>query len=65
MSSETVQVNPKWDDTKLQALRLCYEIIGTQNLDMEQLCISMDLEMDDLNELMDRVQTEWEAHIHD
>jgi hypothetical protein len=55
---------PKWDDTRLQALRLVSEIIATQELDMEMLCESMDLEMSELNELMDRIQKEWEAQIY-
>jgi hypothetical protein len=56
-----VNTNPLWDDTKIQAIRLVSEIIATQdNLDMEALCESMDLEMEDLNELMDRIQETWE-----
>jgi len=53
-----------WKDTRLQALRLVSEIIATQdNLDMEALCESMDLSMDELNELMDRIQKKWENHL--
>ena len=53
---------PLWDDTKLQALRLAAEMIMTQDLDMVELCESMDLEMEDLKALMDRVLEEWETH---
>ena len=50
-----------WEDTGIQAVRLVSEIIATQeNLDMEALCESMDLEMDDMNNLMDRIQDSWE-----
>jgi hypothetical protein len=51
-----------WDDTRLQAVRLVSEIMATQdNLNLPALCMEMDLEMDELNELIDRIDEEWEA----
>lgn len=59
--AEKIEVQKRWADTQLQAVRLVSEIIAIQdNLDMEGLCESMDLEMEDLNELMDRIQESWE-----
>ena len=50
-----------WADTRMQSVRLVAEIMATQdNLDMEALCVSMDLDMEDLNNLIDRIDTEWE-----
>ena len=61
IDNELSKVDDKWSDTPLQAIRLVSEILATQDtLDMETLCESMDLEMDDLQELMDRIQQEWE-----
>jgi hypothetical protein len=50
-----------WADTRMQSVRLVAEIMATQDdLDMEALCVSMDLDMEDLNNLIDRIDTEWE-----
>jgi hypothetical protein len=45
----------------MQAVRLVAEIMATQdNLDMEALCVSMDISMDELNSLINRIDNEWE-----
>ena len=55
------EVEPLWEDTRLQAVRLIAEIMATQHLlDMPILCESMDVEMDELNELLNRIDKEWE-----
>lgn len=43
-----------------QAIRLVAEILSTQEVDMEVLCESMDLEMDDLKALMGRISDKWD-----
>ena len=55
------QTNPKWASNMIQFPRLISEIVATQNLDMESLCESMDLEQSDIDELFDRAQSEWET----
>ena len=53
--------NTKWDDNSIQFPRLLAEISATQpNLDFEALCISMDLEIDDINDIFDRADEAWE-----
>jgi hypothetical protein len=50
-----------WDDTRLQAVRLVAEIMATQdNLDMNALCESMGLQMNDLIDRIDRIDKDWE-----
>jgi len=49
-----------WQNTELQAIRLCAEIFATQQLDLESLCESMDLDAPDLHELVDRICDKWE-----
>ena len=45
----------------LQALRLVDEIMATQEgLDLQVLAESMDLDLGEVNELIDSVQSEWE-----
>jgi hypothetical protein len=61
MIDVVLKKEPLWLDTRLQAVRLVAEIMATQdNLDMVALCESMDLEMDELNELIDRIDKDWE-----
>ena len=55
-------VNPKWLDNSIQFPRLLAEIIGVGLSDeqWESLLETMDLGSDELNELFDRAQSEWE-----
>tara|TARA_S200002703_G_scaffold132563_1_gene120420 strand:- start:411 stop:593 length:183 start_codon:yes stop_codon:yes gene_type:complete len=51
----------KWEDNSIQFPRLIAEIVATQeNLDMDELCESMDLEVDDIVELFERAHIAWE-----
>jgi len=52
--------NPNWLDTRLQAVRVVSEILGTQELNLKEVAESMDLSLDELNGLLDRIQEEWE-----
>ena len=53
--------NAKWSDDSVQFPRLLAEISATQpNLDFEALCASMDLEIDDINDIFDRADEAWE-----
>jgi len=49
-----------WKDDSIQFPRLLSEIAATQDLDMEALAESMDLEVADVNELFDRADRLWE-----
>ena len=50
-----------WEDDSVQFPRLLAEIMATQdNLDLEALCESMDLEPDDIWEIFNRAQNAWE-----
>lgn len=56
------QENLNWDDDSIQFPRLLAEIMATQdNLDVDALCEAMDLGREDIWELFDRAQEEWEA----
>lgn len=53
----------KWLDNSIQFPRLLAEICATCQIrkkDFESLCESMDLTKDEVNELFDRAQAEWE-----
>lgn len=53
--------NSKWEDNSIQFPRLLAEILATQeNLDINALCESMDLERDEVWALFSRAQEEWE-----
>lgn len=53
--------NSKWKNDAIQFPRLIAEIIATQeNLDIDVLCESMDISLDELNELFDRAQDKFE-----
>jgi hypothetical protein len=54
------QTNPKWESNMIQFPRLIAEINATQELDIDALCESMDLEPSDIEELFDRADREWE-----
>lgn len=59
----TTNQNPKWDDDSIQFPRLIAEIAATIEFTEAQraeLCESMDLQPDDIDELFDRAQTAWE-----
>jgi hypothetical protein len=53
---------PKWLDNSIQFPRLIAEIlaVGLDEQQWDDLLTSMDLESDDLSELFDRAQYEWE-----
>lgn len=53
--------NQVWEDNRIQFPRLISEIMATQFLDLEQLAESMDLTIDEVNELFDRASEEWES----
>ena len=49
-----------WFSNAIQFPRLIEEIQATQNLDLDALADSMDLEKEDLYELFERARVEWE-----
>lgn len=53
--------NRVWEDNRIQFPRLISEIMATQDLDLECLAESMDLTIDEVNELFDRASEEWES----
>lgn len=53
--------NPKWQNNGIQFPRLLAEILATQDgLDMAALAASMDLSVEEVAELFDRANQEWE-----
>ncbi len=55
------RTKPIWEHNDVQFARLLCEISATQDeLDLQALCESMDLELADVNELFDRAHHEWE-----
>jgi len=50
----------KWSNNAIQFPRLLAEIMATQNLDLKALAESMDLSVDQVNELFDRADASWE-----
>lgn len=50
-----------WNNNAVQFPRLLAEIMATQNLDLPALVESMDLTLDEVNELFDRADTVWES----
>ena len=52
--------HPLWLDNGVQFPRLLAEIAATQNLEMKALAESMDLSLEEVNELFDRANTAWE-----
>lgn len=52
--------NTKWNNDSIQFPRLIAEIIATQEkLDIPALCESMDISVDELDELFERAQQAW------
>lgn len=49
-----------WDNNTVQFARLIAEINATQDLDLEALAVSMDLDISDVIELFDRADEAWE-----
>lgn len=49
-----------WENNAVQFMRLLCEINATQNLDLAILAKSMDLSVEDVEELFDRANTDWE-----
>lgn len=57
----TIEVeNPLWLDSKIQFPRLISEIVATCELNAGELCESMDISVDELNDLLDRANRLWE-----
>lgn len=51
-----------WYDNSIQFPRLLAEIVATQDkLDLPALAESMDVTVEEINELLDRAQREWEV----
>ena len=50
-----------WDNNETQFARLLCELMATQTMDLSETAASMDLEMDELHELLDRANEVWEA----
>lgn len=55
-------VNPLWEDNSIQFPRLIAELLAsdTFTFNIEELKESMDLEEEDILELFDRAQGEWD-----
>ena len=54
--------NPLWLNNELQFARLLCEIVAAQDdLDIEALKVSMDLQGDQVSELFDRAHDIWEG----
>jgi len=49
-----------WKDNKIQFPRLLAEIVATQDLNMKELCESMDLDAEEVGELFERAEVEWQ-----
>lgn len=49
-----------WNNDAIQFPRLLAEIMATQEIDMNALAESMDLSVDEVNELFDRADQAWE-----
>lgn len=52
--------NPLWDDNAIQFPRLLCEIMATQDLNLDVLAESMDLNVADVTDLFDRADDAWE-----
>jgi len=52
--------NTHWQNNGVQFPRLLAEIMATQELDLNSLANSMDLSVDEINELFDRANQAWE-----
>jgi len=52
--------NTHWQNNGVQFSRLLAEIMATQELDLNSLANSMDLSVDEINELFDRANQAWE-----
>jgi len=50
-----------WNNNSIQFPRLIAEIAATQELDLESLSESMDLTIDEVKELFERADVEFEA----
>ena len=53
-----------WNDNRIQFPRLLAEIRATQNLDYEALCDSMDLTVEQVDELLERAEDEFAVIKH-
>lgn len=52
--------NTNWENNAIQFARLLAEINATQTLDMDALAESMNLAVEDINDLFDRADDQWE-----
>ncbi len=52
--------NTHWQNNGVQFPRLLAEIMATQELDLNSLANSIDLSVDEINELFDRANQAWE-----
>lgn len=53
--------NTNWKNDSIQFPRLLAEIMATQALDLNSLAESMDLSIEEINELFDRADNAWES----
>ena len=61
MSEGTTVSNDVWNNNEVQFARLLAEIVATQdNIDFETLATSMDLELEQVQELLERASDRWE-----
>jgi len=55
-------VNELWFNDQVQFARLLVEIRATQDIDFDELCESMDLEFEYVQELFDRAHKNFEQY---
>jgi len=58
-----MNANPLWDNDLIQFARLLTELAMTQDLNLDALEVSMNLEHQDIDELFDRAQSIWQKTI--
>jgi hypothetical protein len=51
-----------WANTGLQAIRVVAEIMSDEGIHIKSLARSMDLEVDQVEELLDRICEKWDYH---
>lgn len=55
-------MSSKWSDDNIQFPRLIAELLATQDIDKQSLASSMDLSLEELQELFDRAESVWSKH---
>jgi hypothetical protein len=58
--TEEHTIDPIWENNNIQFARLLSEIYSTQEIDFDVLSESMDLSHDDITDLFNRAETEWQ-----